>query len=54
MLDEVLNGVPGHDFVRLIINNSYLNRAINLPFLRRHQINAEAIFGSNQKCPKFK
>ena len=43
MINEILQGIPGDDFVRVMINNHYLHHPIYLPFGRRNQINAETI-----------
>ena len=43
MLDQVLVGIPNHDFVRLVINNRHLQTSINLPFVRREHINLATV-----------
>ena len=43
MLNRLLQGVNGHDFIRIVIQNRYLYEAINLPFMRRDQLNVEAV-----------
>ena len=43
MLDQLLVGIPNHDFVRLVINNRHLQNSINFPFVRREHINLATV-----------
>ena len=49
MLNRVLNGIPNHDFVRIVINNRYLQNPIYVPFQRRDQINVHTILDTIEK-----
>ena len=43
MLNTLLQGVNGHDFIRIVIQNRYLYEAINLPFMRRDELNVSEV-----------
>ena len=47
MLNRLLQGINGNDFVRIVINNNAFDLgAINLPFMRRDQLNLDAILAA--------
>ena len=46
MLNRLLDGINGHDFVRIVIQNRYLYEAIKLPFIRRDQLNVDVILAA--------
>ena len=43
ILDQLLVGIPNHEFVRLVINNRHLQNPINLLFVRREHINLATV-----------
>ena len=49
MLNRVLDAIPNHDFVRIVINNRYQQNAIYVPFQRRDQINVQTILDTIEK-----
>ena len=53
MLNGVLDGITNHEFVRIVINNRYLQNPIYVPFQRRDQINVQTILDTNEKLLNF-
>ena len=49
MLNRVLDAIPNHGFVRIVINNGYLQNPIYVPFQGRDQINVQTIFDTIER-----
>ena len=49
MLNIILHGIPLHDFVRVVINNQYLQNSINMPLARRKHISGTILLDILEK-----
>ena len=49
MVDEMTTGMAENDLVRFVLQSKSLNYPISLPFMPRHELNAERIMGEVQR-----
>ena len=49
MVDEMTNGMAENDLVRFVLQSKSLDYPISLPFMPRHELNAERIMGEVQR-----
>lgn len=49
MVDEMIKGMQDNDLVRFVLQSRSLEYPISLPFMPRHELNAERIMGEVQR-----
>ena len=49
MVNEMTTGMANNDLVRFVLQSQSLQYPISLPFMPRHELNAERIMGEVQR-----